>query len=61
MCNKMLHMFYQSVVGSSLFYAVVCWGTEAKAKDSKRLNKLTKKAGSVIGVVLDPLEVNNGA
>jgi len=29
-CNKMLNMFYQSVVASSLFYAVVCWGTGMK-------------------------------
>ena len=25
-CKKLLQMFYQSVVASVLFYAVVCWG-----------------------------------
>lgn len=29
-CSKMLNMFYQSVIASSLFYAVVCWGTGMK-------------------------------
>lgn len=49
-CSKILHMFYQSVIASALFYAVVCWGTVIKAGDTKRLNKLIKKAGFVIGV-----------
>lgn len=53
----MFHTFYQSVVASSLFYAGVSWGTEAKAKEVKRLYKLINNAGSVRGTVLDPLEV----
>ena len=30
-CNKLLRMFYQSVVASVLFYAVVCWGGSMKS------------------------------
>ncbi len=47
--NRMFRMFYQSVVASTIFYAAVCWGEGIKARDANRLNKLIKKAGSVIG------------
>lgn len=43
-CSKMLHMFYQSVVASAVFYAVVCWDADIKAKFASRLNKLIKKS-----------------
>ncbi|TWW53956.1 hypothetical protein D4764_0170350 [Takifugu flavidus] len=55
-CSRMLHMFYQSVMTSTIFYAVVCWGAGIKAKDANRLNKLIKKAGSVVGCRLDNLD-----
>ncbi len=55
-CSKMLHMFYQSVMASTIFFAAVCWGTGINAKDSNKLNKLIKKAGSVVGTRLAPLE-----
>ena len=42
-------MFYQSVVASTIFFTVVSWGAGIKAKDANRLNKLIKKAGSVVG------------
>lgn len=42
-------MFYQSVVFSTLFYGVVCWGGSIKQKDTQRLDKLIKKATSVVG------------
>lgn len=41
-------MFYQTVVASTFFFAVVCWGAGIKEKDAKRLNKLIKKAESDI-------------
>ena len=56
MCSRMLRMFYQSAVASVLFYAAVCWGGSMMDKDAKRLNKLVKKAGSVLGESLDSLE-----
>ena len=55
-CSKMLEMFYQSVVASVLFLAVVCWGSSIGASDTNRLNKLIRKAGSVIGCKQDTVE-----
>ncbi|TWW73670.1 hypothetical protein D4764_15G0010660 [Takifugu flavidus] len=55
-CSRMLHMFYQSVLASTIFFAAVCWGAGIKAKDANRLNKLIKKAGSVVGCRLDNLD-----
>uniref|UniRef100_A0A8C4SBQ6 TIR domain-containing protein n=1 Tax=Erpetoichthys calabaricus TaxID=27687 RepID=A0A8C4SBQ6_ERPCA len=48
-------MFYQTVVASTLFYAVVCWGGSIKKKDASRLDKLVSKAGSIVGMELDSL------
>ncbi|CAM4691197.1 unnamed protein product [Leuciscus chuanchicus] len=36
-CSKLLRMFYQSVIASVLFYAVVCWGGSTKKRDQWRL------------------------
>ena len=55
-CSKMLEMFYQSVVASALLFAAVCWGSSIGAGDTNRLNKLIKKAGSVIGCKLDTFQ-----
>ncbi|XP_034088755.1 uncharacterized protein LOC117557164 [Gymnodraco acuticeps] len=55
-CSKMLEIFYRSVVASALFFAVVCWGGSIRAGDTSRINKLIRKAGSVIGIKLDPFE-----
>lgn len=55
-CSKMLQMFYQSVVASVLFYAAVCWGGSIRHRDARRLDRLVKRAGSVIGARLDTLE-----
>ena len=48
-------MFYQSVVASVLFYTVRCWGGSTSNKDTSRLDRLIRRAGSVIGMKLDPL------
>ncbi|KAI3352485.1 hypothetical protein L3Q82_005441 [Scortum barcoo] len=40
-CKKLLQIFYQSVVASTLLYAVVCWGG-LKKKDAARLDKLLR-------------------
>ncbi|TWW62767.1 hypothetical protein D4764_04G0014140 [Takifugu flavidus] len=55
-CSRMLHMFYQCVMASTIFFAVVCWAAGIKAKDANRLNKLIKKAGSVVGCKLANLD-----
>jgi len=54
-CSKLLCMFYQSVVTSVLFYTVVCWGGSISKKDTNRLDKLIRRAGSVIGMKLDSM------
>ena len=54
-CSDMMCMFYHTITESALFYAVVCWGSCNTDKNCRRLDKLGKKAGSVIGRRLDPL------
>ncbi|XP_010777592.1 protein kinase C alpha type [Notothenia coriiceps] len=53
----MLQMFYDSVVSSVIFFAVVCWGSGVKTADANRLNKLIRRAGSVLGVDQESLAV----
>ncbi|XP_068441989.1 uncharacterized protein [Clinocottus analis] len=55
-CSKMLELFYQSVVASVLYFSIVCWGSSIGAGDTNRLNKLVKKAGSIIGCKQEHLE-----
>lgn len=55
-CSKMLEIFYQSVVASAIFFAVVCWGGSIRASDTNRLEKIIKKAGSVLGLKLESFE-----
>lgn len=55
-CIKMLEMFYQSLVASGLFFTVVCWGSSIGASDTNRINKLIRRAGSVIGCKQDTVE-----
>ncbi|KAM7380045.1 hypothetical protein PAMP_003369 [Pampus punctatissimus] len=54
-CSKMLEIFYQSVVASTIF-AAVCWGSSIRASDINRLGKIIKKAGSVLGLRLETFE-----
>ena len=56
-CTKMFHIFYKSVVESAISFAAICWGSSIRARDLKRLNKLIMKAGSVLGMTLEPLEL----
>ena len=56
-CGRLLRTFYLSVVASTLFFAGACWGGGIKAGESNRLNKLVRKASSVVGLELDSLEV----
>ena len=55
-CSKLLVMFYQSIVASVLFYAVVCWGGGIKAGEQNKLNKLIKKASSVVGLRMESVQ-----
>ncbi|KAF7669621.1 hypothetical protein LDENG_00166780 [Lucifuga dentata] len=58
-CNKVLlfFLFYQGILVSVLFYAVLCWDSTITLEDRNRINELIKKAGSVIGMSPDSLEV----
>ena len=55
--RPLLHVFYQSILASVMFYAVVCWGNGLKIEDKNKINKLIRKAGSIIGVMPDSLEM----
>ena len=55
-CNRMLQMFYQSVMASVLFFGITCWGGNNRAGDTSNLNRLVKKAGSVVGSSLQGVE-----
>lgn len=55
--TKLLDVFYQGILASVLFYAVLCWGGSLSVDDKNRINKLIKRAGSVIGLIPDSLEV----
>ncbi|RXN16542.1 chymotrypsin-like elastase family member 2A [Labeo rohita] len=44
-----------TAVASVLFYAVVCWGGSIKNKNASCLDKLVRKAGSVVGTELDSM------
>ncbi len=55
-CNRLLNIFCQSVVASALFFAVVCWGGGIRTGEASRLNKVVRKASSVVGLELDNLE-----
>ena len=55
-CSKMLEIFHQSVVASVIFFAAMCWGSSTRASDTNRLDKIIKKAGSVLGCRLDSFE-----
>ena len=48
-CSKMLHTFYQSVVASAISFAAIYWNSSIRATDTKKLRKLIKKAGGVLG------------
>ncbi|KAI3374815.1 hypothetical protein L3Q82_021041 [Scortum barcoo] len=51
-CSNFVRM---RVVASVLFYTVVCWGGSISKKDTSRLDKLIRRAGSVVGTKLDSL------
>ena len=48
-CQPLLCTVYHSVVASALFFAVACWGEGARTADKNRLDKLIRKASSVVG------------
>ena len=55
--GPLLTSFYDSVVASAICYRVVFWSSSVWAADRKRLDKLIKKASSILGSPLDPVQV----
>ncbi|KAI4898445.1 hypothetical protein NFI96_000501 [Prochilodus magdalenae] len=55
--GAVLRTFFNTVVASAIFYGVVCWGISISMADRKRLNKLLKRAGSVLGSPLDLVQL----
>lgn len=55
--SKMLQIFNQSVVASAVSFAAIYLASSTRASDSKKLNKLMKKASSVLGTPLEPLQL----
>ena len=53
----MLHMFYQFLVASAFVFAAFCWDSSIRNGDTKKLNKLIRKASSVLATPPEPLEV----
>ena len=56
-CTKMLHILYKPLVESAICSLQSSVGAATSDPDSKKLNKLIKKAGSVLGTALEPLEL----
>ena len=57
MQGELLRTFFETVVASAIFFGVVCWSSSITAADRKRLDKLIKKASSVLGCPLDSVQV----
>ena len=55
--TRLLRMFYHSAVASVTFFAAARWGGGIGTCGENQLNKLVRKAISVVGMELDSVEV----
>ncbi|TWW74578.1 hypothetical protein D4764_14G0005810 [Takifugu flavidus] len=55
--GPLLRTFYDSVVGSAIFYGIACWSSSITDRDSWRMDRLVRRASSVLGCPLDSVEV----
>ena len=55
-CSRLLTQFYHTVVAGAVFYAVAVWGSGLRRADRDKLNKIVRKANSVVGGGLNSLE-----
>ncbi|TWW81279.1 hypothetical protein D4764_01G0010940 [Takifugu flavidus] len=55
--GPLLRTFYDSVLGSAIFYGIVCWSSSITDRDRKRMDRLVRRASSVLGCPLDSVEV----
>ncbi|TWW75335.1 hypothetical protein D4764_14G0013380 [Takifugu flavidus] len=54
--GPLLRTFYDSVVGSAIFYGIACWSSSIPDRDSWRMDRLLRRASSVLGCPLDSVE-----
>ncbi|GAA6097714.1 glutamate receptor 1a [Tachysurus ichikawai] len=54
--GELLKTFFYFVVASAMFYGVVCWCSSISITERKRLDKLIRKASSVLGIPLDTVQ-----
>ena len=54
-CMTMLRIFYESVVGSAILYAVACWGNRLRGDGCQQINKLFRKDSNIVGIECDSL------
>ena len=47
--TDILQSFYTATISSVVLYGAVCWGGNVAEREKERLDKIAKKAGSVIG------------
>ncbi|XP_070212553.1 uncharacterized protein [Littorina saxatilis] len=52
---QILHLFYQATIQSVVSFNQLCYHSSAKKGDMERLEKIVKRAGSIIGSELQPL------
>ncbi|KAI3359206.1 hypothetical protein L3Q82_002733 [Scortum barcoo] len=50
-------LLYDSVVASAIFYGIVCWASSITDRDRRRMDRLVRRASSVLGCLLDSVEV----
>ncbi|TWW82115.1 hypothetical protein D4764_01G0019300 [Takifugu flavidus] len=55
--GPLLRTFCDSVVGSAIFCGIVCWSSSITDRDRKRMDRLVRRASSVLGCPLDLVEV----
>ena len=54
--RTLLRTFYDTVVASAIFYAVVCWRGGMAERDRGKLNKLVRRVSSVLDCPLKSIE-----
>ena len=48
-CSKMLHIFYESVVASEIFFAAICWGSSIRASGTTDKEGRDRSGASRVG------------
>ena len=54
--EKLLHLFYSSIIRSSLTFCISCWGGNINQGDKNRLDRLVRKSGKIVGTDLDSID-----